>query len=75
MSLIVFVASAILIGQYMMESYKNSNKQDQVTDMLDDLNTNSEDGQLVDRYASIRDKYKNLVGRLIIKSKHITNSL
>lgn len=75
MSLIVFVASAILIGQYMMESYKNSNKQDQVTDMLDDLNTNSEDGQLVDRYASIRDKYKNLVGRLIIKNGLSENDL
>lgn len=75
MSLIVFVACAILIGSYTLSSKKNQNSQKNITDQLDDLDVELVDGQLIDRYASLREQYKNIVGRLLIQNKSTVNDL
>ena len=75
MRLIIFLAAAINIGNYMLKSAQNTSKQDKIGDILDKIDVGSEDGQLVDRYASIRDKYPNLIGRLIISNYNGENDL
>lgn len=75
MSLIIFLAAAINIGNYMLKSVQNTSKQDKIGDILDKIDVGSNDGQLVDRYASIRDKYPNLIGRLIISNYNGENDL
>ena len=74
-SLIIFIGAAINIGNYMIKSAQNTGKQDKISDILDKIDVGSDDGQLVDRYASIRDKYPNLIGRLIIHNYNGENDL
>ncbi len=75
MSLIVFVACAILIGSYTMSSNKNQKSQKNITDKIDDLKVDLVDGQLIDRYESLREQYPHIVGRLLIQNKDTVNDL
>ena len=75
MSLVVFVACAILIGSYTLESNKNQNAQKGILDKIDDVDFSDSNGELIDQYASIRDKYPHLVGRLKIQNKNKINDL
>lgn len=75
MSLIVFVVSAIFIGQYMLKSIKNTNIQNDIIERIDDDATQVADGQLVDRYEKLRGEYPHLKGRLIIQNGLTKNDL
>ena len=71
MSLLVFVACAVLIVSYMVESGKNKGKQEKISDIMDKIKTSDANGELKDRYADIRGQYPDLVGRLIIHNDSI----
>lgn len=74
-SLIVFIGAAINIGDYMIKSAINKGRQDVVADLIDGLDGKADSEKLVDRYASIRDKYPDIVGRVIISNYSGVNDL
>ena len=61
----MFIGSTLYLGNYFWGNHANKVKQEKINDLMKNVEAEvDEDGNIVDRYASIRDDYKDLKARL-----------
>ncbi|MCR5609420.1 MAG: sortase [Lachnospiraceae bacterium] len=64
----MFIGSTLYLGNYFWGNHSNKVKQDKINDLMKNVEAEvDENGNIVDRYASIRDDYKDLTARLTYK--------
>ena len=65
MSLIIFMICSFYLADYAIDTFKERKKNDEVIEDFSNIVTTENGTELVDKYASMRDKYPDVIGRII----------